>query len=131
MEKIAETIFLSKLLMGLLISFLKEEIMDAQGSSNRKKNMQAIGDVLKNFDWDKRKYISQEFQDYGYRLAQQLSDLKHKALYIKMAKETSRNLLDEALRFVKEAYNVKSKARLFMWKLKELKKSPGTEEKVV
>ena len=82
----------------------------------------SIGDILKNFDPEEKKYISREFQDYGYRLAEELRDLRHKALYIKLAKETPRALLEEARNFVKDAANVKSRARLFMWKLKELKK---------
>ena len=86
-----------------------------------KKDMQSVGDILAKFDWDQKKYISREFQDYGYRLAEQLHDLKHKALYIKLAKETPRHLLEEALSFVKNASKVKSRARLFMWKLKELR----------
>lgn len=83
--------------------------------------MQPVGDVLKDFDWDKKKYITREFQDYGYRLAEELGDLKHKALYIKLAKELPRKLLEEARTFVKDASNVKNKARLFMWKLKKLR----------
>ena len=89
-------------------------------SSNR--GMQSLKSVLTGFDWDKKKYISREFQDYGYRLAEKLSDLKHKALYIKLAKEQPRSLLEEALNFVKDASNVKNRAKLFMWKLKELKR---------
>ncbi len=88
----------------------------------KKKSFQTIGDVLKNFDWDEKKYISREFQDYGYRLAEELGDLKHKALYIKLAKELPRVILEEARNFVKDAKNVKNPARLFMWKLQELKK---------
>jgi hypothetical protein len=71
---------------------------------------------------DKGGYITQEFQDYGYRLAIELNDLKHKSLYIKMAKNEDRLILDSALRFVADADSAKSKARLFMWKVKELKK---------
>ena len=69
----------------------------------------------------KGKYITQEFQDYGYRLACDLNDLQHKSLYIKLAKKEKRSLLEEARVFVKEAYGVKNKARLFMWKLKQIK----------
>lgn len=89
---------------------------------DKKKGFQAIGDVLKDFDWDEKKYISREFQDYGYRLAEELNDLKHKALYIKLAKELPRAILEEARSFVKDASNVKNPARLFMWKLTELRK---------
>jgi hypothetical protein len=80
-----------------------------------------VGDILNKFNNDEDKYISREFQKYGYDLADALGDLKNKSLYIKLAKETPRALLEQAKNFVKDAYQVKSKARLFMWKLKELK----------
>ena len=83
--------------------------------------MQPVRDILKDFDWDKKKYITREFQDYGYRLAEELGDLKHKALYIKLAKELPRRFLEQARTFVKDASHVKSPAKLFMWKLKKLK----------
>ena len=69
---------------------------------------------------DKGGYITREFQDYGYRLAVDLDDMKHKALYIRMAKNEDRALLERARSFVLDA-NAKSKARLFMWKFKQLK----------
>jgi len=85
------------------------------------KNFQSVHDILSSFNPTKDKYISREFQDYGYHLAEELRDLKHRALYIKLAKETPRALLEKARNFVKDAYQVKNLARLFMWKLKELK----------
>src|SRR3972149_1725771 len=69
---------------------------------------------------DKGGYITQEFQDYGYRLAVTLDDLAHKSLYIKMAKEVDRTILEKALAFVIDS-QAKSKPRLFMWKVKQLK----------
>jgi hypothetical protein len=69
---------------------------------------------------DKGGYITREFQDYGYRLAVELDDLQHKALYIKMAKDIDRGLLERALSFVADS-QADSKARLFMWKVKQLK----------
>jgi len=87
-----------------------------------KTGFQPISDILKGFDREEKKYISREFQDYGYRLAEELNDLKHKALYIKLAKELPRPLLEEARNFVKDAPNVKTPGKLFMWKLTELKK---------
>lgn len=87
------------------------------------RDFSSIGDVLKGFEVNEEdKYISKEFQQYGYELAEELGDLKHKALYIKMAKEENRGLLETAKNFVKDANNVKSPGRLFMWKLSELKK---------
>lgn len=91
--------------------------------------MQSIKKVLEDFDLDRKKYITREFQDYGYRLALELNDLEHKSLYIKLAKETPRKLLEEARAFVKEAYEVKNKAKLFMWKLKQLRSEERKKEK--
>ena len=82
----------------------------------------SISDILFGFDPLKDKYISQEFQKYGYDLAVELGDLEHKALYIKLAKETPRKILEQARNFVKDAGKVKSRARLFMWKLSELRR---------
>jgi hypothetical protein len=84
--------------------------------------LEPVNQILKRFDPLSAKYISREFQDYGYRLAEELGDLKHKALYIKLAKETPRILLEEAKNFVKDAAHVRNCARLFMWKLNELQK---------
>lgn len=85
--------------------------------------MKSIGDILKDRAKNRGKYITREWQDFGMRLAYQLNDLKNKSLYIKLAKTTERRILEEAAAFVKDAANVKSKARLFMWKMKELKQS--------
>jgi hypothetical protein len=71
---------------------------------------------------DKNKFISQEFQDFGYQLAIKLDDLKHKSLYMRLAKnEKLRSKIEAALRFVRDAQNAKNKAALFMWKLQQLK----------
>ena len=91
--------------------------------------MQKVGDIIKTFKSDEDKYISREFQKYGYDLAEELGDLKNKSLYIRLAKETPRGLLEAARNFVKDAYQVKSKPRLFMWKLTQLKKEK-TEKNV-
>lgn len=80
-----------------------------------------IGSLFDNYQVeDKGGYITQEFQDFGYRLACELDDEKHKSLYIKMAKTLPRHLLEKARSFVLDATTAKSKAKLFMWKLKQL-----------
>lgn len=94
-----------------------------------KNQPQSLGDILKKFDPLKDKYISQEFQKYGYDLAMELGDPEHKALYIKMAKEVPRPILEKARYFVKDS-RAKSKARLFMWKVKELKSSKKPEKQI-
>lgn len=89
------------------------------------KGMRSISQIMVDYKLgDKNKYITLEFQDYGYRLAKELKDEKHKSLYIKLAKEVDRKILEKARIFVKDAYKVKSKGRLFMWKLKELRSKP-------
>lgn len=80
-----------------------------------------LGDLLKKYTpKEKNKYVSREFQDYGYRLAAELSDIEHKSLYIRLAKSTDRALLEAARTFVIDS-NARSKGKLFMWKLKQLK----------
>ena len=88
---------------------------------NGKREPQSVGDILKSFNPVHDKYISREFQKYGFDLAEELGDLKHKALYIKFAKEIPRAVLEEARNYIKDA-RARSKARLFMWKLSELRK---------
>lgn len=87
-----------------------------------------LSDLLSKYKQEEDKYISREFQQYGYDLAVELNDLPHKALYIKLAKTTPREHLEAARRFLKDATNAKSKGRLFMWKLKELKKNKIKEK---
>lgn len=84
------------------------------------KQPQSLGDILEKFNPLKDKYISREFQKYGYDLAMELNDPEHKALYIKMAKEVPRPILEKARYFVKDA-KARSKGKLFMWKVRELK----------
>lgn len=81
---------------------------------------QSIADILKNFNPVEDKYISREFQSYGIYLAESLGDYKHKSLYIRLAKTVPRAVLEKALSFVKDA-NARSKPKLFMWKMKELR----------
>lgn len=84
--------------------------------------MQSLKTILSRLDLDDTdKYLSREFQKYGIYLAERLGDMKHKALYIKMAKEKDRKILDQALSFVLDA-NARSRARLFMWKVAQLLK---------
>ena len=87
------------------------------------KNFSKISDIVNKYKVeDKDKYISVEFQKYAYDLAVELGDLAHKPLYMRLAKTTPRILLENARSFVKDAENARSKGRLFMWKLQELKK---------
>ncbi|MCX6704935.1 MAG: hypothetical protein NT162_01200 [Candidatus Woesebacteria bacterium] len=98
----------------------------------RNKQLTSIGDVLSRYKLDDTdKYVSREFQKYAYDLAEELGDMAHKSLYMKLAKDTPRGLMESARSFVKDAQNARSKGRLFMWKLSELKKAKkaDTQEK--
>jgi len=89
--------------------------------------MKSISDILSSRK-SQKKYITREFQHYGYRLAEGVGDLKHKSLYIKLAKEESREILQKAWDFVKDS-RAKSRAKLFMWKLKKLREEGVVADK--
>lgn len=82
----------------------------------------SLESAVKRIKKDKLYYISREFQDFGVRLAEELNDLKHKSLYIKLSKEKPRVLLLKALEYVSDYPSAKKKGALFMWKLKQLTK---------
>jgi len=81
-------------------------------------------------DEDKQKRISREFQDYAYRLAVALDDTAHTPIYMRMAKNTPREVLEKAKSFVIDS-NARSKAKMFMWKVRQIKeelKNTRTQE---
>lgn len=82
--------------------------------------MQQVGQILKRFNPLQDKYISREFQKYGIYLSEELNDPRHKGLYIKLAKEIPRAILEKALSSVKDS-RARKKGALFMWKIKDLK----------
>ena len=83
--------------------------------------MKNINEIMVNLErGSEGKGVTREFQDFGLRLAEQLGDLPHKSLYIKLAKTVERGLLLDTLEFVADS-NARSKGRLFMWKLKQLR----------
>lgn len=92
----------------------------------RNKPLTSVGDLLNKYKIDDTdKYVSREFQKYAYDLAVELDDLEHKSLYMRLVKNTPRGLVETARSFVKDAQNAKSKGRLFMWKLSQLKAAKG------
>ncbi len=96
------------------------------GDDSNKKGFKSIKDVLgKSFDFAqdrffRDKYISREWQGYAVKLAEELNDRKHISLYMKMSREIERNVLERSRSFVKDAV-VDSKAKLFMWKVGQLR----------
>lgn len=84
--------------------------------------MKKIGQIIDEKNYPQRpKNLSKEFQVYGVYLAEQLGDTKRYSLYIKLAKEVDRAILEEALNFTKGYSRAKSRAKLFMWRLKQLR----------
>lgn len=83
--------------------------------------MDKVGDILKKFNPREDRYVSREFQTFGMHLAEKLDDMRHKSLYIKLAKEVPRPILLKALQFVADS-GARKKGALFMWKLKDLQK---------
>jgi len=90
--------------------------------ARKTKSFATVADVLKGFKSDKDKYVSQEFQKYGYDLAMELGDKKNISFYIKLAKEKPRALIERSRNFIKDANKVRSKPALFIWKLTQLEK---------
>lgn len=100
----------------------RKETMTQSDSKKPKKDFSSLVTLFQDFQLeDKGGYITQEFQDFGYRLALELNDMEHKSLYMRLAKKEPRVMLERALSFVKDAETAKSKARLFMWKLTQLR----------
>jgi len=71
----------------------------------------------------RQKYVKMEYQAYGLELAKELGDWKNRSIYIRLAKNTDRKIIEQARYFVKDQNpgTIKTPYRLFMWKLKQLK----------
>jgi len=95
----------------------------------RLKKPTSLRKILQKYDVKPSKYLTKEYQVYGLKLAAELDDWEHRGLYIRLAKEVDREVLETARFFVRDAENVKNKARLFMWKLKELREARGKSNK--
>ena len=85
------------------------------------KGFTKIVGILDRYEIDetKQRRISREWQDYAFRLAVELDDKSHTPIYMRIAKSYPRELTEKARMFVSDS-NAKSKAKLFMWKLKQL-----------
>jgi hypothetical protein len=84
--------------------------------------MKSISEIATKVNIKKDHRNQYEYQAYGNRLADELADPTKRALYIKLAKSTDRNLLEEARLFALSNERSLTKGKIFMWKLTELKK---------
>ena len=108
----------------------KEELeKERRQRAKNKEGFSTTGDLLNRFQLvEQNKHISHEFQSFGCYLASVLDDKKHTGLYIKMAKNMSRGILERALSFVIDS-TADNKAKLFMWKLSQLKAGKENTDK--
>ena len=68
--------------------------------------MKSVAKIINETKFKNRpKNIAHEFQMFGVYLAESLDDTKHYSLYIKLAKEVDRKLLEEALNYTKGYYS--------------------------
>jgi len=89
--------------------------------------MKSINQISLSLNIKKDNRNKHEFQAYGNRLAEELSDTTKRSLYIKLAKNTDRNILESARLFA-HGNPGNSKAKSFMWKLNELKNDQKTKK---
>lgn len=73
----------------------------------------------------RQKYVKMEYQAYGLELAKELGDWKNRSIYIRLAKNMDRKILEQARYFVKDQNpgTVKTPYKLFMWKLRQLREN--------
>jgi len=91
--------------------------------------MKTIKDILTKFNPLQDKYISREYQSFGVYLAEKLGEERRKSLYIKLARDIPRPILEQALRFVIDSH-AKRKVALFMWKLKKMNAFKQKKKKI-
>ena len=87
--------------------------------------------ILDKYELDetKQKRISREWQDYAYRLAVALDDTAHTPIYMRVVRDTPRELVERAKSFVMDA-GARSKGKMFMWKLKQIKEEERSSVRI-
>ncbi|BCX13927.1 MAG: hypothetical protein KatS3mg085_459 [Candidatus Dojkabacteria bacterium] len=75
-------------------------------------------DILKG---DGNRHPKHEFQAYAYRLAHDLNDLVNLKIYMRLAKNVERTLLEQAYAYAIDS-KTEEKAKIFLWKVKDLRK---------
>ena len=73
----------------------------------------------------KESHVYKKYQLIGLEISQILGDEKHKALYIKLAKDNDADSLMRLAKDIAERTNVKSKGAYFMTMLKERNTKPA------
>lgn len=91
--------------------------------------MKKVSQILKDFNPTKDKYISRDFQSFGIWLAEEMEDYKNRGMWIKIAKNNHRSILEKALSFVKDS-DADNKIALFLWKMKQIKNESKAKIKI-
>ncbi len=68
-----------------------------------------------------KRHPKNEFQAYAYKLAHDLNDLQHLQIYMRLAKNIDRVVMEKAYSFVSDSSS-NDRGRLFLWKLKQIRK---------
>ena len=91
----------------------------------------SMTNILDKYELDetKQKRISREWQDYAYRLAVALDDTAHTPIYMRVVRDTPRELVERAKSFVMDA-GARSKGKMFMWKLKQIKEEERSSVRI-
>lgn len=84
--------------------------------------MKSIAEITNKIKVKKDTRNSYEYQAYGNRLCDEFCDPTKRALYIKLAKNEDRNLLEKARLHALSNEKNPTKGKVFMWKLTQLKK---------
>lgn len=90
--------------------------------------MKSFSEISTSISIKKDQRNTYEYQAYGNRLAEEMAEPTKRSLYIRLAKINDRNLV-EAARLFAISNPGNSKAKSFMWKLKELKNASINKEK--
>lgn len=69
---------------------------------------------------DAKRHPANEFQAYAYKLANDLNDLQNLHIYMRLAKNVERSLMEKAYSFVSDS-STDQRGRLFLWKLKQIR----------
>jgi hypothetical protein len=69
----------------------------------------------------KQNHAHHEFQAFAYRLAHDLRDMENLKIYMRLARNVERSLMERAYSYALDA-NTDNKGKVFFWKVKELRK---------
>ncbi|MEX0690138.1 MAG: hypothetical protein WD471_00175 [Candidatus Paceibacterota bacterium] len=95
-------------------------------TNNKKREWKSYVDLIKNRHQEGKNRVTRSYQMTGLSIAEMLHDEKHRALYIKLAKEHNESFLMAIAKDVAQREHIENKGAYFMKvfneKLKQKKK---------